>query len=206
MFGRSASRRSSVVSRSSGGDDAAGFSSTGFGGGGCSTFCGRFARVGFRRVGEGLRALPVRDGGLVLLGPGFRRYPTALAGPKWATNRSVEASSAPRKPVITKTVGKPPVPEIGRLVIRLPRTTVGRVLVAPVLAGIGEVVVSLLVAVRAGRSGYAFQSAVGGFSFGCVRVADALIPAVAAASASPTQKTKDMSSSPRDLVHLMPLI
>jgi hypothetical protein len=94
----------------------------------------------------------------------------------------------------------------------LPRTTAGRVLLAPVLAGIGEVVVSLLVAVLiglrfvllcAGRSGYAFQSAVGGFSFGCVRVAGALIPAVAAASVSPTQKTKDMSSSPRGLVPLI---
>jgi hypothetical protein len=153
---------------------------------------------------------------LVLIGLRLRRYPPALAGTEWLTNRNVDASSAPITPAITKTVGKLPVPEVGRLATRLPCPTFGRVSVGPVLVRIGEVVLTLLVPVAllldacwvvvlcACRSGYAFQSAVGGFRVCCVRVASALIPGVDAASASPTQKTTDRrSTSPRDLVPLI---
>jgi len=107
--------------------------------------------------------------------------------------------------------------EVGWLALRLPCTTVGRVSVRLVLVRIGEVVLRLLDPVLIGlllearwlvlrgacRSGYAFQSTVGGFSFCCVWEASALMPAVDAASASPAQKTKDRSSRPRDLVPLI---
>jgi len=109
--------------------------------------------------------------------------------------------------------------EVGWLALRLPCTAVGRVSVRLVLVRIGEVVLTLLDPVLIGlllearwlvlrgacRSGYAFQSTVGGFSFCCVweESASALMPAVDAASASPAQKTKDRSSRPRDLVPLI---
>lgn len=106
---------------------------------------------------------------------------------------------------------------VGGLATRLPCATVGRVSVEPVLVRVGEVVLTLLVPVligllsnagcagllRGARSGYAFHSTVGGFSFCCVWVASALIPAVAAASASPAQKTTDRTNNPSDLVPLI---